>query len=498
MMSAPAQHDRYRKLVEISNIINSTLEIDALLDLAIETVSSTLDAEGCSLVLRQPGTDDLYFRSAAGAAREEIKKIRLKLGDGVAGLVALEGKPLLITDAQSDTRVRHDISRRVGMPVRSILCTPLSVEGKVVGSIEVINPRSKPNFDDEDMQFLSAVSDSVAIAVRNARLFTQVSSEKETLSRVLGLQPTIIGNSEPMKTIFTMVNKIMRTDVTILITGETGTGKGLIARFIHENSQRRHQLLVEVNCAAIPDTLIESELFGHEKGSFTGASYQRKGKFELADNGTLCLDEIGELSPRAQAKLLRAIEEQRFERIGSNTTLSTDVRVLATTNRDLAQSVKEGQFRNDLYYRLNQIEVHIPPLRERREDILLLVEHYIEEFNGQFEKNVVALSVPAKNFLLDYDWPGNVRELKNMIKRAVLLCDEEEIRCEHFPLLVQPGQERAAIAGAQEFPNLGELERMHIIAALQRAEGVKKKAADLLGISRSTLDRKIEAHKIAL
>jgi Nif-specific regulatory protein len=497
-MGALNQADRYRKLVEISNIINSTLEIDALLDLVIETVSSALNAEGCSLVLRQPGTDELYFRSASGTAKDEIKKYRLKLGEGVAGLVALEGKPLLITNAPSDKRVRHDISIQVGMPARSIVCAPLSVDGKVVGSVEVINPRDKENFDEEDKQFLCAVSDSVALAVRNARLFTQLTSEKEALSRALGLQPTIIGNSEAMRHIFAVVNKIVRTDVTVLITGETGTGKGLIARFIHDNSLRRHQLLVEVNCAAIPDTLIESELFGHEKGAFTGATYQRKGKFELADNGTLCLDEIGELSPRAQAKLLRAIEEQRFERIGSNITLTTDVRLLATTNRDLAQLAKEGQFRDDLFYRLNQFEIHIPPLRERREDIMLLVEHYLAEYNRQFEKQVRSISLPAKNFLLDYDWPGNVRELKNMIKRAALLCEDEEIRCEHLPLLMQPGKEKEAVAGSERFPSLDELEKTHIVSALQRAEGVKKKAAELLGVSRSTLDRKIAAHKIVL
>lgn len=497
-MSSTTQSAHYKKLIEISNIVNSTIDIDDLLDLVIETVSSALDAEGCSLVLRQPGTEDLHFHSASGIAKEEIKKIRLKLGDGVAGLVALEGKPILIADARSDSRVRHDISYRVGMPVRSIVCAPLLVQGKVVGSLEVLNPRSKPSFEKEDKEFLCAVSDSVAIALRNARLFREITSEKDALSKVLGLQPTIIGNSEAMKGIFGMTSRVMRTDVTILVTGETGTGKGLLARFIHENSRRRHQLFVEVNCAAIPDTLIESELFGHEKGAFTGASYQRKGKFELADTGTLCLDEIGDLSPRAQAKLLKAIEEQQFERIGSNATIVTDVRLIATTNRDLSQSVKDGEFRDDLYYRLNQIQIQLPPLRERREDIMLLVEYYLEEFNRQFEKNIASVSVPAKNFLLDYNWPGNVRELKNMLKRAVLLCDETEIRCEHFPLLLQPGTEKEAISGPQKFPSLNELEKMHIASALQRAEGVKKKAAELLGISRSTLDRKIEAHKIIL
>ncbi len=497
-MGAPTQAERYRKLAEISKIINSTLEIDALLDLVIETVSGAFNAEGCSLVLRQPGTNELYFRSAAGAAKEKIKHFRLKLGDGVAGIVALDGKPLLITDAHADNRVRHDISHDVGVPVRSIVCAPLSIDGKLVGAIEVINPRGKANFDDDDREFLVAISDSIALAVRNAKLFTQVSSEKETLSRALELQPTIIGNSETLKNVFAMVNRIVGTDVTILITGETGTGKGLLARFIHENSPRRHQLLVEVNCAAIPETLIESELFGHEKGAFTGASYQRKGKFELADEGTLCLDEIGELSPQAQAKLLRAIEEQRFERIGSNTTLFTDVRLLATTNRDLSRLVKDGKFRDDLYYRLNQIQIHLPPLRERREDIMLLATHFLDEFNRQFGKEVDSFSLPARNFLLDYDWPGNIRELKNMLKRAVLLCDDNEIKCEHFPLLMQPGTEKEAVAGPEQFPSLDDLERRHVISALQRAEGVKKKAAQMLGISRSTLDRKIESHKIAL
>ena len=498
-MGTSSQSDRTRKLVEIVNIVNTTLEIDTLLNVVIETVSSAFDAEGCSLILRQPGTDELYFRTATGSAGEKIKRFRLKLGDGVAGLVALNGTALLIANAQSDKRVRHDIANEVGVPTRSIICAPLSVEGRPVGSIEVINPRNKPSFEENDLEFLSAVSDSIALAVRNARLFSQVSSQKEMLSRVLELQPTIIGNSETMKKIFVMTNKIVGTDVTVLVTGETGTGKGLLARFIHENSRQSNQLFVEVNCAAIPDTLIESELFGHEKGSFTSASYQRKGKFELADNGTLCLDEIGELSPRAQAKLLRAIEERCFERIGSNTTIKTNVRILATTNRDLLRLVGEGEFREDLYYRLNQIQIHLPPLRERREDIMLMAEHYLDEYSKRFERNISAFSLPAKNFLLDYDWPGNIRELKNMIKRAVLLCDDDdEIKCEHFPLLVQPGREKEGVAGHQEFPSLNEVEKSHIIAALQRAEKVKKKAAELLGISRSTLDRKIEAYKITL
>jgi Nif-specific regulatory protein len=484
--------------VEIINIVNSTLDINTLLDLVIETVSSVFDAEGCSLVLRQPGTDEIYFHSATGPAREKIKKFRLKLGDGVAGTVAYEGEPLLIKDAQSDSRVRHDIAREVGMPTRSMICAPLSVEGNLVGSIEVINPRTRECFDEADLEFLCAVSDSVALAIRNARLFAQVSSEKETLTRVLELQPTIIGHSEEMKNIFAMTNKVMGTDITVLITGETGTGKGLLARFIHENSKRRHQLFVEVNCAAIPDTLMESELFGHEKGAFTGASYQRKGKFELAHNGTLCLDEIGELSPRAQAKLLLAIEEGRFERIGSNTTLTSDVRIIATTNQDLDEAVKEDRFRNDLFYRLNQIRIHLPPLRERREDIMSLADHYLQQYSQRFERDVNSFSLPARNFLLDFNWPGNVRELKNMIKRAVLLCEDNEIKCVHFPLLLQPGKEKECILGEDKFLRLDEMEKSHILSALQLAEGVKKKAAALLGISRSTLDRKIETYDIVV
>jgi transcriptional regulator with PAS, ATPase and Fis domain len=243
---------------------------------------------------------------------------------------------------------------------------------------------------------------------------------------------------------------------------------------------------------------MESELFGHEKGAFTGASYQRKGKFELAHNGTLCLDEIGELSPRAQAKLLLAIEEGRFERIGSNTTLTSDVRIIATTNQDLDEAVKEDRFRNDLFYRLNQIRIHLPPLRERREDIMSLADHYLQQYSQRFERDVNSFSLPARNFLLDFNWPGNVRELKNMIKRAVLLCEDNEIKCVHFPLLLQPGKEKECILGEDKFLRLDEMEKSHILSALQLAEGVKKKAAALLGISRSTLDRKIETYDIVV
>ncbi len=489
-MTAPAS--RLQRLLEVSEAITRSLDTQEVTDAIIAQVSDVLESEACSLLLKQEDSGLLYFHSASGHARDAVRQLTLQLGEGVAGLVAQTGEALLVRDARNDPRVSLSIAEQVGMPVRSVICAPLRLDGRVLGSIEVLNPLGRPWFDEEDLTMLGAITNTIAVAVRNARRYCRLTYEVDGLTEALRMERTIVGNAESMQEVFRVVNRVAPTNVTMLLTGETGTGKGLLARFIHEHSPRRTEMLVEVNCASIPETLIESELFGHEKGAFTGATYARQGKFELAHGGTLYLDEIGDMSMLAQAKLLRAIEEQRFERVGSNTTICTDVRLIATTNKNLEEAVSAGTFRSDLFYRLCQIPLHLPPLRERLEDVPLVAEYYLKVFCEQFGVAPMTLDEGAQQAIVAYQWPGNIRELKNIMKRMVLLAEGPTIRREHLPFAASVDVPAAPAA----YPSLDDVERDHIARTLAKAGGVKKAAAGMLGISRSTLDRKIEQYAI--
>lgn len=304
----------------------------------------------------------------------------------------------------------------------------------------------------------------------------------------------LIGKSEPMRKVYELIDKIAGLNVTILITGESGTGKELAARAIHEKSTRRDGPFVPVNCVAIPNGLLESELFGHEEGAFTGATRRKKGKFELANKGTLFLDEIGDMNIQAQSKLLRIIEEGEFEQVGGEKTIEVDNRIIAATNRDLLKNVREGTFRDDLYYRLNEVRINMPPLREREDDIPLLIDYFIDIFNRDFDKKVKGISDTALNYLLKHDWPGNVRELRNVIKRAVALMETDTIWLEHLPVEIKIHTEEVMISNQQL--SLDEVEAKHINTILKNTDWNKSKAARILNISRHRLDRKIDKYKL--
>ena len=305
----------------------------------------------------------------------------------------------------------------------------------------------------------------------------------------------IIGESGRMQEVLALVRQVAPSDATVLIRGESGTGKELIARAIHFNSPRAGGPLVTLNCAALPEQLLESELFGHEKGAFTGAVAQRKGRFELADGGSIFLDEIGDLSPALQVKLLRVLQERRFERLGGNRTLTVNVRILAATHRDLEQAMRSGTFREDLYYRLNVVTVQIPPLRERRADIPALLDHFLRKFAEKNRREVAGLTAAARDALLRYEYPGNVRELENLIERAVLLCRGRVIDVEDLPVTVRPGERIPTEAEAHHLPDLlASIERQAIRAALLRHGWVQTQAAEELGISERVLRYKMKKH----
>ena len=342
---------------------------------------------------------------------------------------------------------------------------------------------------------LEALEMKVQRAMEHQRLVVRLSSMTEPLS-----DPSdrygLIGNSSAMRDIFKIIDKVAASNATVLIQGETGTGKERVAEAIHRNSPRHDAAFVRMNCASLPDNLLESELFGHEKGAYTGADQMRTGRFELANDGTLFLDEVGNMSPSTQAKVLRAIQNQEFERLGGSRTIKVDVRIVAATNVNLEQAIKEGRFREDLYYRLNVVNIAIPPLRERREDIIPLAEHFLQHFALELRRPVKGFTAEGTKALQEYRWPGNVRELENTIERAVLMCEDEHIRPQDLTLMDREHSIGMTPQLALDLLNLEQLEKTAILEALKRSNWVQKEAAKLLGVSSRVMNYKV--HKFGI
>jgi Nif-specific regulatory protein len=481
----------YSSLIEIFKVINSSLDFDRVLDIVLENTTKLVKAEASSLILLEP-SGKLYFKSATGSKREEIKKFKLEIGEGIAGWVVKEGKPLLVPDVTKDPRFKRDIAEKIDYITQSIICVPLITEEETIGALELINSIEKQSFDEEDLELLSIISHLIANSIKNAIIYGEKVKEIDSLKKALGLTHTIVGESEKMKEIILLISKIGDTDVNVLIQGETGTGKELVALAIHENSLRKRERFIEVNCAAIPDTLIESELFGYEKGAFTGATTTKKGKFELAHKGTIFLDEVGDLSLPAQAKLLRVIQEKKIDRVGGSFPIPVDVRIIAATNKDLEEEMERGRFRDDLYYRLNEISINLPPLRERKEDIPLLVNHFLKIFNKELNRRIKEIPSSQLRMLMDYHWPGNIRQLRNLIKRAVILSEGRSLEVGSLISQLRRREKR------EDLFSLEEMEKFHIERILSLADFNKKKCANILKISRPTLDKKIEKYKIKL
>jgi Nif-specific regulatory protein len=347
--------------------------------------------------------------------------------------VIAQGETICLRDAMADA-IFGGAESVTRLQLLSVLCTPIKIAGRVAGVIYVDNSNIKQLFDEAIADLLTAFSEQIAIALKNASVFSNLKKSHQQLANELRANykfDNIIGSGPAMTKILQLVAQVADTDATVLIQGENGTGKELIARALHYNSNRHEKPFVAVNCGAIPETLIESELFGHEKGAFTGAINRKPGKFELADGGTIFLDEIGEMAPAMQVKLLRVLQDGTFSPVGSTAENQCDVRVIAATNRDLKKMLANGSFREDLYYRLNVINLTVPPLRDRREDLLLLVDHFLKKYSKG--GNQPKLSKAAEQLLIDYDYPGNVRQLENVMQRAVVLCKGENIEVQHLP-----------------------------------------------------------------
>ncbi|MBI2209341.1 MAG: sigma 54-interacting transcriptional regulator [Deltaproteobacteria bacterium] len=494
------ERDRLSLLLEVNNAVVSTLDLHELLNEVSASLRRLIRHEYASLSLYDPETQRLQIHALDFPASRGL------LQEGL--WVPVEGTPtgLALTSRQPIFLTRHDIEQFGSDIVRRILgeglkagcCLPLISHGRPLGTL-VVASLTEETFPQKDAELLQHVANQIAIAVENALAFGQVVDRANKLTEEkLYLQDEIrteynfeeiIGESPALKRVLQQVQTVAPTDSTILIQGETGTGKELIARAIHNLSGRRDRTLVKVNCAAIPTGLLESELFGHEKGAFTGAIAQRIGRFELANGGTLFLDEVGDIPLELQPKLLRVLQEQEFERLGSTRTIRVNVRLVAATNSDLTQMVADKQFRRDLYYRLNVFPVTIPPLRERREDIPLLVRYFVQQYARRMKKRVDTIPAKAMSALSEYRWPGNVRELENFIERAVILSPGPELR---VPL----AELKTATEPAPHSTNtLEEAEREHILKVLKDTDwvvGGPSGAAARLGIKRTTLQSRIK------
>jgi Nif-specific regulatory protein len=435
-----------------------------------------------------------------------LERGRYKAGEGVTGRVIASGRPMVIPKVAEDPLfLNRTKSRNLTKEEVSFICVPIKTGNDVVGALSVDQLFSDKVSLDEDMRLLTVIASMIAQAVRVRQEALeerqQLVEENTRLHEELRekFRPTnIVGNSSGMQDVFDMVAQVAKSDATVLIRGESGVGKELVAHAVHYNSFRAAKPFIRVNCAALPESVIESELFGHEKGAFTSAIAQRKGRFELAQSGTIFLDEIGDLSPTTQIHLLRVLQEREFERVGGTETIHADVRVLAATNRDLEQLMRERIFREDLYYRLNVFPIHIPPLRERRTDILLLSDFFVEKYAKLANKDVRRISTPAIDMLTRYHWPGNVRELENCMERAVLLTNDGVVHGHHLPPSLQTADSTNTYMNEGLEEKLDSIEHEMLVEALKNSRGNEMKAGQLLGLTEEMMGALVLKHGIRL
>jgi|LQYC01.1.fsa_nt_gi Nif-specific regulatory protein len=493
-------------LFEISQTLEKSLDLREVVGPLLRTMAGKMGMMRGTLTLLNRESGEIAIEEAYGLSEAQRERGKYKLGEGITGKVIQTGKPAVIPRISEEplflnrTGAREDLKK---LDI-SFICVPIKLGKESIGALSVDRLFGNTVSLKEDLRLLSIISSMIGQAVRlrqqmrierNQLLEENIHLKEQLKDR---FRPAnIIGNSNAMQAVYDLIAQVSKSNTTVLIWGESGTGKELVANAIHYNSLRASKPFIKVNCAALPETVIESELFGHEKGAFTGAIGQRKGRFELAHGGTIFLDEVGDLSPATQIKLLRVLQEKEFERVGGIATIKTDVRIITATNRNLELLVSEEKFREDLYYRLNVFPIHIPPLKERKTDILLLADYFVEKYSKANHKNICRISTPAIDMLMSYHWPGNVRELENCVERAVILSNDDVIRGHHLPPTLQTAEATGTAAGGNLHEALNNLERELILDALKSSRGNKTKAARLLGITERLMGLRVKKHGIA-
>ena len=518
-------------LERISQILGSSLELEDLFGQVVALLERQLGIRRAALVIRDESVDRLRIVAGIGLSEEEKRKGQYEVGEGVTGQVVQSGDARVIADIgdEPDYLNKMGISGQVPSgETWSFLCVPIKIEDRPVGAITVIKPFVDEAALSSAARLLAIVAGNIAQALHINQLVKLEKDhwleENKQLRENLRTKyrfGNIIGTSPAMLDVLAMIGQVAASRASVLLLGETGTGKELIAKAIHYNSPRRDRPFVRINCGALSEALLESELFGHVKGAFTGAVRDKVGRFEAADRGSIFLDEIGTLEMPMQVKLLRVLQEREFERVGDHRTLRADVRVIAATNLDLAEEVNKGTFREDLYYRLNVVNIYLPPLRSRREDIPQLMDHFLDKYNAENGRELHKINRELMNTLLRYPWPGNVRELENAVERAVVLAQGDEFTEELLPMQVrmfaQQGRDRQRVETFEALARklseqaieeygmrsgevwdlvVGEIEKQLIGRALDRNGGVKTRSADFLGINRNTLNKKVREYEL--
>jgi len=492
-------------LFEISQILDASLDLRDVLGPVLNALAARMGVARSTLTLVNKETGELSIAAAHGLSASQQERGRYRPGEGVTGRVVQTGRPAVVPRISEEPLFlnRTGARKRLRKKDISFICVPIKLGNEVIGALSADRLFAEDVSLEEDVRLLSIIASMIAQAVRLRP--TALEERQHLLEDNVRLRDelrerfrpaNIVGNSRGMQAVYDLIAQVCKSDTTVLIRGESGTGKELVANAIHYNSPRASKPLVKVNCAALPESVLESELFGHEKGAFTGALAMRKGRFELAEGGTLFLDEIGDFSAATQIKLLRVLQEREFERVGGVTTIKADVRVIAATNRNLEALIESGKFRQDLYYRLNVFPIHIPPLRERKADILLLADYFVEKYAKANHKAVRRISTPAIDMLMAYHWPGNVRELENCIERAVVLSNDDVIHGHHLPPTLQTAEASGTVFSGTLQATLDNVERELLLDALKSARGNRAKAARALGISERLMGLRVKKHGI--
>jgi Nif-specific regulatory protein len=491
-------------LFEVSQLLDKSMDLKEVINPILQTISDSTSFNTLVLTLIDENTGEISVESALGLPEKAIKQAVYKLGEGITGKVVESGETMIIPHIDNETDYLDKMDQKSRKKEdRSYICVPIKKGSKCLGALGAGKIFTSELELDEDSRILTILASLIARAAElrkkaseEKRLLTQENNRLQRELKEKFRPDNMIGNSQNMQEVFSLINQVTKSDATVLIRGESGTGKELVAHAIHYNSLRAGKPFIRVNCAALPESVIESELFGHEKGSFTGAVATRKGRFEMANGGTIFLDEIGELSQMTQIKLLRVLQEREIERVGSMNTIKINVRIITATNRVLEDEIKKGTFREDLYYRLNVFPIHIPPLRQRKTDILLLTDYFVEKYGKQNGKNIKRITSTAIDLFQSYHWPGNVRELENVIERATLLSSDNVIHAYNLPPSLQSAESTNTSLHSTLEEALESLERELIKDALKTARGNRASAARALGISERIMGLRVDKYEI--
>ena len=495
-------------LFEVSQALTRSLDFREVIGPVLRKMAEHMGMMRGTITILNRDTGELNIEASYGLSPDEHNRGTYQLGEGVTGKVVQTGRPAVVPRVSEEpqfldrTGTRHRAISREKKDI-SFICVPILDQGEPIGAMSADRLFEDSISYEEDVRLLSIIAAMIARAVRlrqthheQMRLLEEENSRlrEELVER---FRPAnLIGSSHAMRRVFRLIQQVAPSSATVLILGESGVGKELVAQAIHYNSPRAAHPFVKVNCAALPEKIVESELFGHERGAFTGAIAQRKGRFENAEGGTIFLDEIGDLPASTQIRLLRVLQEREVERVGGDRPVRIDVRVLAATNRNLETLMREGRFREDLYYRLNVFPIHVPPLRERRTDIPMLADHFVAKYSQSNKKPVVRISTPAIDMLMSYHWPGNVRELENCIERAVLLSVDGVIHGNHLPPSLQTAEASGTLPSGPLEAKLASFERELIVDALKSSNGNMAKAARVLGLTERMMGLRVGRYKV--